>query len=58
MYRYAVNLQDDHLGAANTALGSVGWGAPGTATTWEDVDLFKNTGSTIQFMRGRAAGRD
>lgn len=45
MYRYAVNLQDDHLGAANTALGSVGWNAPGAATTWEDVDLFKNTGT-------------
>ena len=45
MYRYAVNLQDDHLGAANTALGSVGWNAPGAATTWEDVDQFKNTGS-------------
>ena len=46
MYRYAVNLQDAHLGGANTALGSVGWGAPGTATTWEDVDQFKSTGST------------
>jgi hypothetical protein len=45
MYRYAVNLQDDHLGGANTALGSVGWNAPGVATTWEDVDLFKNTGT-------------
>jgi hypothetical protein len=46
MYRYAVNLQDAHLGAANTALGSVGWNAPGTATTWEDIDLFKNSGSS------------
>jgi hypothetical protein len=45
MYRYAVNMQDDHLGAANTALGSVGWNAPGTATSWEDIDQFKNTGS-------------
>jgi hypothetical protein len=45
MYRYAVNLQDAHLGAANTALGSVGWNAPGSATTWEDMDQFKNTGS-------------
>ena len=49
MYRYAVNLQDDHLGAANTALGSVGWNAPGAATTWEDVDQFKSTGSGVQF---------
>ena len=46
MYRYAVNLQDDHLGGANTGLGSVGWNAPGTATTWEDIDLFKNNGGT------------
>ena len=46
MYRYAVNLQDAHLGAANTALGSVGWNAPGTAATWEDIDLFKNTGGS------------
>lgn len=45
MYRYAVNLQDAHLGAANTALGSVGWSAPGSAATWEDMDQFKNTGS-------------
>jgi hypothetical protein len=45
MYRYAVNMQDDHLGAANTALGSVGWNAPGAAATWEDIDQFKNTGS-------------
>jgi hypothetical protein len=46
MYRHEIGLQDDHLGAANTALGSVGWGAPNSATTtWEDVDLFKNTGS-------------
>jgi hypothetical protein len=45
MYRYAVNLQDAHMTAANTAMGSVGWTAPGAATTWEDVDLFKNTGS-------------
>ena len=46
MYRYAVNLQDAHLSAANTAMGSVGWNAPGTAATWEDVDQFKSTGST------------
>ena len=45
MYRYEINMQDDHMGAANTALGSVGWGAPGAAATWEDIDLFKNTGT-------------
>lgn len=45
MYRYEINMQDDHLGAANTALGSVGWGAPGAAATWEDIDQFQNTGS-------------
>jgi hypothetical protein len=45
MYRYAVNLQDAHLGAANTALGSIGWSAPGAAATWEDMDQFKNSGS-------------
>jgi hypothetical protein len=45
MYRYSLNLQDDHLSAANTALGSVGWNAPGAASTWEDIDQFKNTGS-------------
>jgi hypothetical protein len=45
MYRYAVNLQDAHLGAANTAIGSIGWSAPGSAATWEDMDQFKNSGS-------------
>ena len=45
MYRYAVNMQDAHLSAANTALGSVGWNAPTAATTWEDIDQFKNTGT-------------
>jgi len=40
MYRYGINLQDNHLGAANTALGSVGWSAPGAASTWEDIDQF------------------
>ncbi len=45
MYRYETNLQDSHLGAANTALGSVGWGAPGAAATWEDIDQFQSNGS-------------
>jgi len=46
MYRYAVNLQDDHQGAANTAFGSVGWSSPGAAATWEDVDQFANVGGS------------
>lgn len=45
VYHYETNLQDNHLGAANTALGSVGWGAPGAAATWEDIDQFQNNGS-------------
>jgi hypothetical protein len=45
MYRYDTNLQDNHLGAANTALGSVGWSAPGAAATWEDLDQFQSNGS-------------
>ena len=45
MYRYDTNLQDNHLGAANTALGSVGWGSPGAAATWEDIDLFQSNGN-------------
>ena len=43
-YRYAQNLQS-YQGAANTSFGSVGWGAPGTANTWESIDLFKNDGN-------------
>lgn len=46
MYRYELNLQDAHLGAANTALGSIGWGAPGAAATWEDIDLFASSGGS------------
>jgi hypothetical protein len=34
-----------YQGAANTALGSVSWGAPGTATTWESIDQFISDGS-------------
>jgi len=45
MYRYGINLQDNHLGAASTALGSVGWGAPGAASTWEDIDQFRSDGN-------------
>lgn len=43
-YRYAQNLQA-YQGAANTALGSVGWNAPSGAKTWESVDQFINAGS-------------
>jgi len=43
-YRYAQNLQS-YQGAANTSFGSVGWGAPGTAKTWESIDQFKNDGN-------------
>jgi hypothetical protein len=46
IYRYEINLQDDHLGAANTAVGSVGWNAPGAASTWEQVDQFKSSGGS------------
>ena len=46
VYRYELNLQDDHLGAANTAVGSVGWSAPGAAATWEQVDQFKGSGGS------------
>lgn len=42
-YRYG-NWVVASQSAANTAMGSVGWGAPGTALTWEDVDQFKNDG--------------
>jgi hypothetical protein len=45
LYRYEINMQDDHLGAANTGLGSVGWSSPGPASTWEDIDQFANNGS-------------
>lgn len=43
-YRYGTYV-DGNQGAANTAAGSVGWGAPGTAVSWEDVDQFKNSGA-------------
>ncbi|MGO9339463.1 MAG: carboxypeptidase regulatory-like domain-containing protein [Terracidiphilus sp.] len=46
MYRYETNLQDDHLGAANTAVGSVGWSAPSAASTWEQVDQFAGNGTS------------
>jgi hypothetical protein len=46
IYRYEINLQDDHLGAANTAVGSVGWNAPGAAATWEQIDQFKSSGGS------------
>ena len=42
-YRYG-NYVVANQSAANTALGSVGWSAPGTATTWESVDQFINSG--------------
>jgi len=45
-YRYAVNMQDSHQTAANTAIGSVGWSSPGTAATWEDVDQFASSGGS------------
>lgn len=42
-YRYGVNLQT-YQGAANTAVGSLGWSAPGSAISWENIDQFKNGG--------------
>jgi hypothetical protein len=58
MYRYETNLQDNHLGAANTALGSVGWGAPGAAATWEDIDLFQSTGASGSCAAAQTGGID
>lgn len=43
-YRYGVYV-DGNQSAANTAAGSVGWSAPGTAISWEDIDQFANDGS-------------
>lgn len=43
-YRYGVYV-DGNQGAANTAVGSVGWSAPGTALSWEDIDQFANDGT-------------
>ncbi len=42
-YRYGVYV-DGNQGAANTAVGSVGWSSPGTAVSWEDLDQFQNSG--------------
>ena len=42
-YRYG-NYVVANQSAANTALGSVGWGAPGSAITWEQIDQFANNG--------------
>jgi len=42
-YRYE-NYVVANSGAAGTAEGGLGWGAPGSAHTWEDMDTFKNTG--------------
>jgi len=43
MYRYGTYVTT-YQSAANTAAGSVGWSSPGTAATWEDLDLFRNNG--------------
>jgi len=43
-YRFE-NYVAAYQSAANTALGSVGWNAPGTATTWESIDQFINNGN-------------
>jgi len=58
VYRYEINLQDDHLGAANTAVGSVGWSAPGAASTWEQVDQFKSSGSGGSCAAAQPGGID
>lgn len=42
-YRYG-NYVVSNQSAANTAIGSIGWNAPGSATTWESVDNYINTG--------------
>jgi hypothetical protein len=42
-FRYE-NYVVTNQGAANTAIGSAAWGAPGTAKTWEQIDQFVNTG--------------
>jgi hypothetical protein len=43
MYRYGTYLST-YQSAASAAAGSVGWNAPNNATTWEDLDKFKNDG--------------
>lgn len=43
-YRYGTYV-DGNQSAANTAVGSVGWSAPGTALSWEDIDQFASNGA-------------
>ena len=54
-YRYA-NYVASNQSAANTALGSVGWGAPGTATSWESIDQFISNGATTSSCAANAPG--
>jgi hypothetical protein len=56
-YRYG-NYVVANQSAANTAIGSVGWSAPGTATTWESVDQFINTGGTNSCAANASGGID
>ncbi|MGA3132717.1 MAG: carboxypeptidase regulatory-like domain-containing protein [Terracidiphilus sp.] len=56
-YRYGVNLQT-YQGAANTAAGSVGWSAPGVAQTWEEIDQFKDNGTSSSCAANAVGGID